>query len=307
MQTTSHILMIRPASFQFNEQTAASNDYQHENKVLTSAQIIKKAQDEFDDFVSILQDNSVDVLVVEDTATPVKPDAVFPNNWISMHEDGTVFIYPMKTPNRRLEKRADIIDTLKTKFKVKEVVDLSFWEEKDMALEGTGSMIFDHDKKLIYACLSPRTEKEILLNYAARIGYQPIIFSAFKKNGQAQYHTNVVMCVGEDFVLICLQAITDAAERNMVKDTIKKSGKTLIEISSQQLEKSFAGNMLQVRNKKGDKFLVMSERALASLNDEQLEEIQNHTDILAVSIFMIEEIGGGSARCMMAEVFLPAL
>jgi hypothetical protein len=299
-------MMIRPASFQFNEQTAASNDYQQDNKSLTSEQIIKKAQGEFDEFVSILRDNGIDVLVIEDTPSPIKPDAVFPNNWISMHADGTVFLYPMKTPNRRVEKRADIIETLKNKFKVKEVVDLSDWEAKDMALEGTGSMIFDHDNKLVYACLSPRTEKEILLNYAARIGYKPIIFNAFKKNGQAQYHTNVVMCVGEDFVVICLQAITDVAERNMVKDTIKKSGKALIEISMSQLEKSFAGNMLQVRNAKGDKFLVMSERALASLNDEQLEEIQNHTDILAAPIFMIEEIGGGSARCMMAEVFLPS-
>ncbi len=305
MQTTSHLMMIRPASFQFNQETAISNDYQQKNNSLSSKEIIQKAQEEFDEFVEILKDNNVDVTVIEDTITPAKPDAVFPNNWISMHANGTVFLFPMKTENRRIEKRMDIVDVLRKKFKVKDVVDLSDYEQKNLALEGTGSMIFDHDHKLIYACLSPRTDLEVLNDYAKRIGYTPIIFHSYKKNGQPQYHTNVVMCVAETFVIICLASITDIKERKLVEDTILKTKKEIIAISQDQLEKYYAGNMLQVRNAVGNLFLVMSERALKSLKEEQMEAIQNHCDILTAPIYLIEEIGGGSARCMMAEIFLP--
>lgn len=306
MQNTSHVMMIRPASFQYNVETAKSNDYQKNITDISQNEIVKKAQKEFDEFVEILEDNDINVLVIEDTATPVKPDAVFPNNWISMHENGTIYIYPMKTPNRRIEKRADIIETLKKKYKVNEVVDLSHYENEDRALEGTGSMIFDHDAKLVYACLSPRTDKAILEEYAKMIGYKPIVFNSYKSNGQPQYHTNVVMCLGKTFVVVCLESITDKKERKLVEDTIKSSKKEIIEISKAQLEKHYAGNMLQVMNKKGDLYLVMSERAVKSLTDEQLDQIQNHCDILSVPIYLIEEIGGGSARCMMAEIFLPA-
>lgn len=305
MQNSSQLMMIRPAAFQFNEETATSNDYQKNITTISQAEIIKKAQAEFDEFVEILVDNGVEVLVIEDTISPPKPDAVFPNNWISMHEDGTIYIYPMKTANRRIEKRPEIIDIIKKKYAVKQVVDLSHYEAEDRALEGTGSMIFDHDHKLVYACLSPRTDQAILVEYAQMIGYKPIIFNSYKSNGQAQYHTNVVMCVGKTFVVICLDSITDKKERKLVEDTIKSTKKELIEISKSQLEQHFAGNMLQVMNNKGDLFLVMSERALKSLNDEQLEKIQNHCDILTAPIYLIEEIGGGSARCMMAEIFLP--
>ena len=305
MQTTSHLMMIRPASFQFNEETAVSNDYQQKNNALTATEIINKAKEEFDEFVDILQDNDIDITVIEDTIAPPKPDAVFPNNWISMHADGTIYLFPMKTENRRIEKRMDIIEILKKKFTVKEIVDLSHYEQQNLALEGTGSMIFDHDNKLVYACLSPRTDIEVLNDFTKRIGYSPIVFHSYKKNNQAQYHTNVVMCVGETFVLICLDSITDKKERKLVEDSIKKTKKQIIEISRDQLEKHFAGNMLQVRNKKGHLFLVMSERALKSLKDEQIEEIQNHCDILTAPIYTIEGIGGGSARCMMAEIFLP--
>jgi hypothetical protein len=168
-------------------------------------------------------------------------------------------------------------------------------------------MIFDHEYKLVYACLSPRTDKQLLLEFAAKIGYKPIVFNSFKTNGQAQYHTNVVMCVGKSFVVICLDSITDKKERKLVEDTIKSTKKEIIEISRDQLEKHYAGNMLQIQNKQGDLFLVMSERALKSLDDEQLDQIQNHCDIITAPIYLIEEIGGGSARCMMAEIFLPTL
>lgn len=307
MQNTSHLLMIRPAAFQYNTETAKSNDYQKNINTISQNEIVKTAQKEFDEFVEILTDNGVNVLVIEDTMEPAKPDAVFPNNWISMHEDGTIYIYPMKTANRRIEKRMDIIDNLKKKYKVAQVVDLSSYENQDRALEGTGSMIFDHDYKIVYACLSPRTDKQILLEFAEKIGYKTIVFNSFKSNGQAQYHTNVVMCVGKSFVVICLNSITDKKERKLVEDTIKSTKKEIIEISREQLEKHFAGNMLQVQNNQGDLFLVMSERALKSLNDEQLDQIQNHCDILTAPIYLIEEIGGGSARCMMAEIFLPKL
>lgn len=305
MQTTSSLLMIRPASFQYNEETALSNDYQQKNTKLAAKDIITKAQEEFDEFVDILRDNDIDVLVIEDTLTPAKPDAVFPNNWISMHEDGTIFLYPMKTENRRIERRLDIVEKLKQKFKVKEVIDLSAVEQEDLALEGTGSMIFDHDHQLIYACLSPRTDKAVLQSFATQIGYKPIVFHSFKTNGQPQYHTNVVMCVAETFVLICLDSITDKKERKLMEETIQSTKKEIITISRQQLEKHFAGNMLQVRNKKGNLFLVMSEQALKCLTDTQLEKIQDHCDVLTAPIYLIEEIGGGSARCMMAENFLP--
>lgn len=305
MQTTSSLLMIRPASFQYNEETALSNDYQQKNTKLAAKDIITKAQEEFDEFVDILRDNDIDVLVIEDTLTPAKPDAVFPNNWISMHADGTIFLYPMKTENRRIERRLDIVEKLNQKFKVKEVIDLSAVEQEDLALEGTGSMIFDHDHQLIYACLSPRTDKVVLQSFATQIGYKPIVFHSFKTNGQPQYHTNVVMCVAETFVIICLDSITDKKERKLMEETIQSTEKEIITISRQQLEKHFAGNMLQVRNKKGNLFLVMSEQALKCLTDTQLEKIQDHCDILTAPIYLIEEIGGGSARCMMAENFLP--
>lgn len=305
MQTTSSLLMIRPASFQYNEETALSNDYQQKNTKLAAKDIITKAQEEFDEFVDILRDNDIDVLVIEDTLTPAKPDAVFPNNWISMHADGTIFLYPMKTENRRIERRLDIVEKLKQKFKVKEVIDLSAVEQEDLALEGTGSMIFDHDHQLIYACLSPRTDKAVLQSFATQIGYKPIVFHSFKTNGQPQYHTNVVMCVAETFVIICLDSITDKKERKLMEETIQSTKKEIITISRQQLEKHFAGNMLQVRNKKGNLFLVMSEQALKCLTDTQLEKIQDHCDVLTAPIYLIEEIGGGSARCMMAENFLP--
>ena len=176
MQTTSHLMMIRPASFQFNEETAVSNDYQQKNNALTATEIINKAKEEFDEFVDILQDNDIDITVIEDTIAPPKPDAVFPNNWISMHADGTIYLFPMKTENRRIEKRMDIIEILKKKFTVKEIVDLSHYEQQNLALEGTGSMIFDHDNKLVYACLSPRTDIEVLNDFTKRIGYSPIVF-----------------------------------------------------------------------------------------------------------------------------------
>ncbi len=305
MQNTSHILMVRPANFQYNIQTAASNDYQRDLKHLTSEEIRRKAQAEHDGFVAMLRAQGVDVIVIEDTDSPIKPDAIFPNNWISMHEDGKVYLYPMKNENRALERRRDIIELLEEKFKIEEVVDLSHFEKEDRALEGTGSIVFDHKCKVAYACLSPRTDHEIFEFYCKKIGYRPVVFSAYDQNDKLIYHTNVVMCVGDGFVVIGLCTVKDEREKQMLITTFKESDLEIIDLTSEQLNQNFAGNMLQVMNDKGEKILVMSERAFLSLNKDQVGRIQKHSEILAVPVYLIEDIGGGSARCMMAEVFCP--
>lgn len=302
-QCASHILMVRPAAFQFNEQTAQTNDYQ-QRPSLSNEEAILKAQEEFDNMVEILEQNDINVWVVEDTEEPIKPDAIFPNNWISMHQNGAIYLYPMKTPNRSAERRPDIIEFISDNFEVDEVNDWSKYENEGLALEGTGSMIFDHVHHKIYACLSPRTNEKLLQKFAKEIGYEPILFNAYKRNGAEQYHTNVVMCIGEEFAIVCLDSITNKAEKRDVKNSLEEDGFEIIEISQEQLEEHFAGNMLQVYNDNKINFLVMSERAHKSLTSHQINQIEAHTEIISVPIYFIEEVGGGSARCMMAEIFL---
>jgi hypothetical protein len=303
-QNSSTILMVRPANFQYNAQTAASNDYQNDVKHLTQEEIKIKAQKEHDNFVSMLREKGVNVEVVEDTESPVTPDAVFPNNWISMHTTGEIYLYPMKNENRAAERRKDIVQMLEQKFVVNSITDMSHFEKEGLALEGTGSIVFDHINQTAYACISPRTDKEIFEFYCKKIGYQPVIFHAYDHREKLIYHTNVVMCVGDGFVVIGLCAITDKTEREMLLNTFKESKLEVIDISSSQLNENFAGNMLQVCNDKGEKFLVMSHRAYESLDQSQKDRIYAHTDVIAPPVYLIEEIGGGSARCMMAEVFL---
>jgi hypothetical protein len=295
--------MIRPASFQFNEQTAASNDYQQKTS-LSKQEAIEKAQEEFDNMVEILEQNDINVWVIEDTIQPEKPDAVFPNNWISMHQNGDVYMYPMKALNRSAERRPDVIEFIEDNFEVSNVFDWSKYEKNGLALEGTGSMIFDHAHHKVYACISPRTNEKLLRKFCLEINYEPIVFHAYKRNGAEQYHTNVVMCIGEEFAVVCLDSITNKAEKNEVKSSLEENGYEIIEITMEQLEKHYAGNMLQVYNDKRLSFLVMSERAFKSLTTHQLNQIEAHTEIIAIPIYFIEEVGGGSARCMMAEIFL---
>ena len=302
-QCASNILMIRPASFQYNEQTAASNDYQQKTKLSKQA-TIEKAQEEFDNMVEILEQNDINVWVVEDTDLPEKPDAVFPNNWISMHQNGDIYLYPMKTANRSAERRSEVIEFIEDNFEVNNVFDWSKYELDGLALEGTGSMIFDHAHHKVYACISPRTNEKLLKKFCAEINYDPIIFRAYKKNGAEQYHTNVVMCIGEEIAVVCLDSITNKAEKSDVKASLEQDGFEIIEITSEQLEEHYTGNMLQVYNDKLLSYLVMSERAYKSLTPHQLNQIEAHTEIIAVPIYFIEEVGGGSARCMMAEIFL---
>lgn len=301
MQTSDTILMVRPARFQFNVQTAESNAFQKKVEGLSPEEIQAKAQAEFDGFVQQLRDKGVNVIVIEDTIEPAKPDAVFPNNWISFHENGVAYLYPMFTPNRRLERRKDVIDEVRKNFYIREVRDISGYEDENKILEGTGSIVFDHRFKIAYACTSPRTDKKLFEMYCQQIGYKPISFLALDENEQEIYHTNVVMCVGEGFSVICLNAIISGYDRRHVMRMLQKNG-DIIAITHEQMSQ-FAGNMLQVHNAEGEKPLVMSQTAYNSLTPSQIAQLSKHTEILPVSIPTIETLGGGSARCMMAEVF----
>jgi hypothetical protein len=304
MQTTPHILMIRPVAFGLNQQTAISNAFQNTDAPQKNVQ--EKALVEFDAFVDKLRVHNVDVTVIEDTLEPHTPDSIFPNNWISFHKEGSIFLYPMQAENRRLERRDDIIDELSTIFDIREVNDLSATENNGEYLEGTGSMVLDRENKISYACLSIRTQRKVLDIFCKETGYTSFTFHAVDENGMAIYHTNVMMCIGDQFVVICLDTIRDVTERGLIIKRFEDTGKEIIEISLQQMN-HFAGNMLQVLNKKGKSFLVMSGSAHDNLNDSQIAQINKYTEILSSPIPTIEENGGGSARCMMAEIHLAKL
>jgi hypothetical protein len=303
-QTTSHILMVRPANFGFNEETASSNAFQSNDGTLSSEQISRLAIAEFDAFVEKLRQAGVDVIVAEDTSLPVKPDAVFPNNWVTFHQNGTVVTYPMFSTARRLERRADILQSIQEKFRVEQKIQLEEYETVDQYLEGTGSMIIDRPNKLVYACLSPRTTEDLLNRFCKIMGFEPVAFHALDRDNVEIYHTNVMMALGETFVVICLDTVPDEKELAMLYQKFALTNKEIIEISLDQMM-AFAGNMLQVRNTDGETFLVMSEQAYKSLNTRQISMILRHTNILYSPIPTIETYGGGSARCMMAEIFLP--
>ena len=302
MQTTSNILMIRPVAFGLNIQTAGSNAFQNKNASQEAVQ--EKALQEFDDFVEKLRALKINVTVIEDTAQPHTPDSIFPNNWISFHENGDIFLYPMQAENRRLERRHDLIDKLKTKFKVGNVYDLSEAEKQGFYLEGTGSMVLDRENKIAYACLSIRTQENVLDDFCEKSGFRAVKFHAFDKNNFAIYHTNVMMCVGDKFVVICFESVTDLAERELLKQSFIDTEKEIIEISLNQMNQ-FGGNMLQVKNNDDKSFLIMSERAYLSLNEEQKAQISKYAEPLYSTLTTIEDNGGGSARCMMAEIHLP--
>lgn len=303
-QSASQILMVRPASFQFNIQTAQSNEFQVNLVGLSKSEILKKARSEFDTMVLELIAHKISVQVVEDTEVPVKPDAIFPNNWISMSQDGVLTIFPMKNENRQLEKRKDIIDMVESKFEIKKKIDLSQFEDNDRALEGTGSIVYDHLTRIAYACLSPRTDAAILEEYCHQIDYTPFVFHSQDTNGKLIYHTNVVMCVGSGYVVIGLDTIHDKNEKSNLEAKFRESNLEIVSLTNVQLLENFAGNMLQVENQDGELYLVMSRKAFSCLTEYQKSQIEKHTKILPVSIDIIETIGGGSARCMMAEIFL---
>lgn len=305
MQAASHILLIRPVASAYNPETAASNAFQHDPGLDPETTVLR-VQSEFDGFVKALQSESVQVTVIDDTRQPGKPDAVFPNNWVSFHEDGRVILYPMFAPSRRRERRMDVIDQLRNIFNVGEVIDLSGNEKAGRYLEGTGSMVFDHVDRVAYGALSPRTDGELFKEVCKMLRYRPVVFHSRDASGMEIYHTNVMMCVGEGFAVVCLESITDFTERKKVMDSLRDSSHTLVEISFEQMN-HFAGNMLAVKSDKGDALLICSQQAADSLSTAQRMALGHYARLVPVPIPTIEAIGGGSARCMMAEVFLPRL
>ncbi|WP_241330229.1 citrulline utilization hydrolase CtlX [Chryseobacterium arthrosphaerae] len=305
MQTTDTVLMIEPIAFGYNAETAKNNYFQVEQ---TGSDIQSKALAEFNTFVGKLRGKGINVITIKDTLDPHTPDSIFPNNWVSFHKDGKVVLYPMFASNRRVERREDILETIENLgFEIDEIDDWSFSETQGHFLEGTGSMIFDHDNKIAYGSVSLRLDEKLFREFCTKYGFTPVVFHSYQTVGTERlpiYHTNVMMCVADRFVVICLDCIDDELEREKVIEAIKKSGKEIIEISEDQMQQ-FAGNMLQVQNKEGEKFLIMSQTAYQSLTQEQVAAIEKYCEIIYSDLNTIEVNGGGSARCMLAEVFLP--
>lgn len=314
-QTTNSILMIRPVAFRMNEQTAVNNYYQKVLNGLSPETVNAKAQQEFDTFVNKLRKVGVNVIVVEDTIEPNTPDSIFPNNWISFHENGDVVLYPMFAENRRAERREDILDILEDEgFEINQIMDYTSAEEDGIFLEGTGSLLLDRENGKAYCALSPRADEELMIEFCEDFEFTPVLFEAFqtvnlpdgKAGGERKlmYHTNVMMCLGDTFAVICADCIDDKKERKMVLDSLRGDDKEVILITEEQVN-NFAGNMLEVKGKNDKRFLVMSESAFKSLTKKQIAQLEAHVEIIHSSLNTIEACGGGSARCMMAEIFLP--
>ena len=308
-QITSCIMMIRPVAFRFNEQTAVNNYYQKVLEGVSADQVQLQARNEFDAFVEKLRSKGIEVVVLEDTSEPVTPDSIFPNNWVSFHKDGRVGLYPMCAENRRLERREDVLRLLQEEhnFVISELVDFSHYEADGLFLEGTGSMLLDRVNNIVYAALSFRTDAKVLEDFCEKFAYKAVSFTSNQTVGDerlAIYHTNVMMCLGDGFAVLCADTIDNAEERKTLIDSLEATGKDVIYINEAQKHR-FAGNMLQVQSKNGDKFLVMSSSAHQSLTSGQINQIEMHCQILSSSLDTIEACGGGSARCMMAEIFLP--
>ena len=300
--------MIRPVAFRMNEQTAVNNYYQKVLDGLTPENVNAKAQEEFDTFVQKLKMVGIDVTVVDDTLDPDTPDSIFPNNWISFHENGDVALYPMFAENRRAERREDILDLLEEKgFQLNDIVDYTSAEEDGVFLEGTGSLLLDRANGKAYCALSPRADEELMIEFCEDFDMGPIIFEAFQTvDGERKliYHTNVMMCLGETFAVICADCIDDKSERKQVLQSLKEDGKEIILITEEQVN-NFAGNMLQLKGTDDKSYIVMSKSAHESLTADQIQKLEKHATILSSSLDTIEACGGGSARCMMAEIFLP--
>ena len=305
-QATNYILMIRPINFGYNEETANDNHYQTKNSIIKNSN--ESAQNEFDNMVKNLKQNGISVHVFQDDENDYTPDSIFPNNWISFHENGDVGMYPMYAKNRRLERRPEVLEFLeKEGFGIENIVDYSGSESENKFLEGTGSMILDRENRIAYCSISNRSNEDLFIEFCEDFEFTPVLFNSFQSVGNDRlpiYHTNVMMCVATDYVIICLDSIDNKKQRKNVSDFINESGKKLIEISENQVEK-FAGNMLELLNEKGESVLIMSTSAENSLNEDQKNTIKKYSRIVSCDIKTIEVCGGGSARCMMAEIFLP--
>lgn len=305
-QITDTVFMVRPTQFRLNEQTAVNNYYQDEGVKIIDQN--HKAQDEFDAFAKALQEKGINVIIISDDDKNDTPDSIFPNNWISTHQNGDVALYPMFAENRRLERRPEVLDRLeKEGFKIVNIVDYTSAEEEGFFLEGTGSLLLDRVNKKAYCSISPRADEELMIEFCEDFEYTPVLFTAFQtveENRLPIYHTNVMMALGENYAVICLDCIDDKKERKNVLNHLKEDGKEVIAITEDQVN-SFAGNMMQVHNSNGERFLVMSDQAYKSLSKDQICKLEKYNEILHPSISTIETLGGGSVRCMMAEVFLP--
>ena len=286
--------------FVYNEETAVNNSFQIKGD---QENLSEKAVQEFDELVKELQKQDIEVIVVEDSPAPHTPDAIFPNNWISFHESGIYCLYPMFAPNRRMERKTEVLDIIRKKFHFHKVFDFTGYESENLFLEGTGSMVLDRDKRLAYACISPRTSLLVLEDFCRKMDYRHVVFHSTDEKGNNIYHTNVMMCVADKYVVICLDSILDEEEKKYITETIFSSGKEIIPISLRQMN-HFAGNMLQLENKNKEKILVMSSAAWFSLSPEQKEKLTQYNRIVHASLQSIESNGGGSARCMIAEIHL---
>ena len=293
MQTTSKVLMVKPARFAFNPQTGGNNAFSRPGRESSSQE---NALREFTSYVSLLRANKIDVVIAEDTPHPHTPDSIFPNNWFSTHEDGTLVLYPMSAVNRRNERKPEVLEVIRKNFEVRRVIDLTWWENDNLFLEGTGSMVLDRDNKIVYACKSYRTSEQVLADFCKQMSYTPVFFEAYDRNGVAVYHTNVLMSLG-----VCTESIRPE-DRERVLTAIKDSGRKIMDISFDQLE-SFAGNMLELSSPSGRPVLVMSATARKSLTTEQSRELSTVYKLLSPQLDCIETHGGGSARCMLAELF----
>jgi len=301
-QSTDSVLMIRPGRFYPNPETAADNAFQHDaNRDLDALTLV--ARNEFDAAVQTLQAAGVNVHVFEDTAAPEKPDAVFPNNWISTHHDRRIPLFPMYSNLRRRERRQDIVEELRQHYQVTEVIDYSAFEDEGCYLEGTGSLVFDHLNKLAYVSLSNRSNPKVIQRFADDFSYEPVTFTSIGSNGQSIYHTNVMMCIGTAFAMVGLDVIPNKVERQEVRARLEKAGKEIVQLSADQIA-NFAGNAIELQNRHGEKLLVLSSRAAGALTEEQRERLTRYARFLQLELPTIE-LGGGSARCMMATIHLP--
>ncbi len=291
--------MIKPVNFSFNAETAVNNAFQ----VPGDDKAQDKALTEFETIVRELRDHGVSVTVVEDSPAPFTPDSIFPNNWISFHNGNIICLYPMYAGNRRLERKPGVLEIIREKFNTGITIDFTHYENENLFLEGTGSMVLDRENKIVYACLSPRTDLEVVDDFCKKMGYRIVTFTSVDEKSRAVYHTNVMMCVADHYVVVCLDSIPSPAEKEKVISSIRNSGKDIIPITLEQMN-HFAGNMLQVNNMSGDKFLVMSSQAYHSLTPQQVQKLEKYNHIIHSPLDTIEKNGGGSARCMMAEVFL---
>ena len=301
-QATNRVLMVRPALFGFNAETATNNSFQKETGVPEA--VAREAKKEFDNYVNLLREHGVDVWVIQDSKTPHTPDSIFPNNWFSTHVTGELVLYPMYAPNRQQERKLPVLATVGEMEGVDRIINLSGYERDNCFLEGTGSMVLDRVNRIAYCCSSERTNPKVLDEFCRELDYKGLIFTATDANGAPIYHTNVMMCVASHYAIVCLECIRDEAERSMVMNSLTATGHCIIAISTEQVE-HFAGNMLEVENETDQSLLVMSAEARRSLSKEQVAEIEGFSTIVAPELTTIEKNGGGSARCMLAEIFLP--